>query len=114
MFIRWQKYRSVAHWHWRDPPITRIKAVLVEAVRIEGKPRQKHVDIASYEANKLDQISTRSTFWRDAHKRLDRIGNRIMPEDRIRFEAALAQRVPPTTAVEDAALQREFEQGMGG
>jgi hypothetical protein len=35
MFIRWQKYRSVALWHRGEPPIKRIKAVLVEAVRIE-------------------------------------------------------------------------------
>jgi hypothetical protein len=78
MFIRWQNYRSVALWHRGKPPITRVKAILVETVRIDGKPRQKHVAfIASYEANKLDQISTRSTFWRDARQRLDRISDQI-------------------------------------
>ena len=98
MFIRWQKYRSVALWHRGKPPITRVKAILVETVRIDGKPRQKHVAfIASYEANKLDQISTRSTFWRDARQRLDQIGNQTTPADRSKVEAALAQRVPPTT-----------------
>ena len=98
MFIRWQKYRSVALWHRGKPPIKRVKAILVETVRIDGKPRQKHVAfIASYEANKLDQISTRSTFWRHARQRLDQIGNQITPADRSKIEAALAQRVPPTT-----------------
>jgi hypothetical protein len=51
--------------------------------------------------------STRSTFWRDARQRLDRISSQITPADRSKVEAALAQRVPPTTAAEDAALLRE-------
>jgi hypothetical protein len=98
MFIRWQNYRSVALWHRGKPPITRVKAILVETVRTDGKPRQRHVAfIASYEANKLDQISTRSTFWRHARQRLDQIGNQITPADRSKIEAALAQRVQPTT-----------------
>jgi hypothetical protein len=49
----------------------------------------------------------RSTFWRDARQRLDRISTRITPADRSKVEAALAQRVPPTTATEDAVLLRE-------
>ena len=102
MFIRWQKCRSVARW---QSPITRFKAVLFEEVRIDGKPRQKHIaSIASFEEGKLDQISARSGFWRHARKQLDRIGNKITPADRSKIEAALAQRVPPTTPAEDAAL----------
>ena len=96
MFIRWQKYRSVALWHRGEPPIKRIKAVLVETVRIDGKPRQKRVAfIASYEAGTLDQISTRSTFWRQARQRLNQINSQITPHDRSKVEAALARRVPP-------------------
>jgi hypothetical protein len=111
MFIRWQKYRSVALWHRGKPPIKRVKAILVESVRIDGKPRQKHVAfIASYQDGRLDQISTRSTFWRDARQRLDRISNQTTPSDRSRVEAALAQRVPPTTAAEDAAQQRQADE----
>src|SRR6476469_8506204 len=107
MFIRWQKYRSVAYWK-KNTPITCIKAVLIEAVRIDGEPRQKHIAlIASYQPSKLDQISTRSIFWRHARERLERIGDQITPGERRKIEAALAQRVPPTTAAEDAALDRE-------
>jgi hypothetical protein len=104
MFISWQKYRSVALWHRGEPPIKRVKAVLVEAVRIDGKPRQKHVAfIASYQHGTLDQISTGSMFWHDARQRLDQISSQITPHDRSMIEAALAQRVDPTTAAEDAA-----------
>ena len=107
MYIRWQKYRSVALWHRGEPPITRVKAVLVEMARIDRKPRQKHVAfIASYEAGTLDQISTRSTFWHHARQRLNQISNQITPHDRSMIEAALARRVPPTTAAEDEAHQR--------
>ena len=113
MFIRWQKYRSVALWHRRKPPITRVKAILVETVRIDGKPRQKHVAfIASYQDGRLDLIGTGSTFWRDARQRLDRISNQITPADHSKVEAALAQRVPPTTAAEDEPQQREADEGV--
>jgi hypothetical protein len=111
MFIRWQKYRSVARWHSGEPPIKRVKAILVEAVRIDGKPRQRHVAfIESYEEGKLDQIGTRSIFWRRTRKRLDRLANRITPEDRIKIEAALALHVPPTTPAEDKAYDQEMDQ----
>jgi hypothetical protein len=91
----------------KGEPRSDVKAILVESVRIDGKPRQRHVAfIASYEANKLDQIRTRSTFWRHARQRPDQIDNQITPADRSKVEGALAQRVPRTTA-EDAVLLRE-------
>lgn len=139
MFIRWQKYRSVARWHWRDAPIKRCKAVLVESVRVDGKPRLKHIAfIASYESpenrvawNKrwasgsqqvkdanaemmrdprCRVIPDRIRFWRTARERLDRLANRITPEDRIKIEAALALQVPPTTPEEDEAATRGMQE----
>src|SRR6187431_523753 len=95
MFIRWQNYRSVARWHRGEPPIKRVKAILVEAVRVDGKPRQRYIAfISSYEPERLGD---RFRFWREARQRLDRLDNRITPEDRVKIEAALARRVPPTT-----------------
>jgi hypothetical protein len=52
---------------------------------------------ACHTSAQLDQISMRSTFWRHARQRLDQIGNQITPADRSKIEAALAQRVQPTT-----------------
>jgi hypothetical protein len=42
MFVRWQQFRPQ-----RRPDLNgdRLQAVLVEAVRIDGKPRQKHVAV---------------------------------------------------------------------
>ena len=48
-------------------------------------------------------------FWRDARKRLDQLGNRITAQDRSKIEAALAQRVTPTTAAEEDAFDREWK-----
>ena len=52
MFVRWQTYRSQALWPWHaesNDKRARLKAILVESVRIDGKPRQKH--IASWAAS---------------------------------------------------------------
>jgi hypothetical protein len=137
MFIRWQKYRSVARWNWRDPPIKRCKAVLVESVRVNGKPRLKHIAfIASYQSPEARHewncrtrreyglppaeygnmtecrvIPDRIRFSRTARERLDRLANRITPEDRTKIEAALALQVPPTTPEEIEASDLEMEKG---
>ena len=50
MFVRWQTYRSKA----RSPQLRiindkdpRLKAILVESLRINGKPRQRHIAFLS-------------------------------------------------------------------
>ena len=67
--------------------------------------------IASYQDGRLDQISARSTFWRDARQRLDQIGNRITRQPTAAgSKPHWAQRVPPTT--EDEAQQRQADEGV--
>jgi hypothetical protein len=51
-------------------------------------------------------------FWRRARTRLDRLGNRITPEDRAKIEAALARRVPVTTPEREQACDPEFAEGL--
>jgi hypothetical protein len=65
--------------------------------------------IASYvQGDTPEQIAyMRIAFWRDARQRLDQIGDRITPADRSKIEAALGKRVPPTTAAEEVAYDRE-------
>jgi hypothetical protein len=105
MFVRWQNYRSVASWR-PDKPIKRIKAVLVESVRVDGKPRQKYIAfLSSYNPDRSG--SGRFRFWREARACLDRLDNRITPDDRIKIEAELARRVPRTTPEEIEAQERE-------
>jgi hypothetical protein len=44
MFVRWQQYRSQRpRWLEPDKRHALLKATLVESVRVDGKPRQKHI-----------------------------------------------------------------------
>jgi hypothetical protein len=109
MFVRWQKYRSVAKWHQGEPPITRTKAVLVESVRIDGKPRLKHVAfIASYDEDyrTRNEVGCRCTFWRQARDGLKQL--KLTPTQRRQIEALLAKRMKPPTKREQAASDREY------
>ena len=68
---------------------------MVESVRIDGKPCQRHVAwIASITESANEIVSQRRYFWDDVHERLDRLGNRISVEDRRHIEAAIARKVP--------------------
>jgi hypothetical protein len=107
MFIRWQEYRSVATWHQGEPPIKRVKAVLVESVRVNGKPRQKHVAfIASYNGrDEPNELRTRCIFWRWARKRLKEL--KLTPKQCRQIEVMLAKRIKPPTKRQTAAHERD-------
>src|SRR5262245_5158126 len=101
MFVVW---RSRRRQRWRQ---TRHSARLVESVRINGKPRQRFVAVlGSYEswdypaANEGAAASRAAEpvwFWDRARRVLDRLGERITPEQRASIEKALAQRIAPPT-----------------
>jgi hypothetical protein len=96
MFIRWRTHRSKGSAY--RGKTTRIRAILIESVSVDGKSRQRHIAvIASFVAETLD-VEARRDFWRAAHERLSIYVN---DGERGRIEATLARRVPPPTA-EDA------------
>jgi hypothetical protein len=72
MFVRWQQYRSQARdkrRRERNDARGRLKAVLVESVRIDGEPRQKHIAfLGSVSIDGRD----RRRFWYDVTTRLER------------------------------------------
>ena len=87
--------------HWR--------AILVESVRVDGKPRQRHVAyLAGFTNSAREQPHEQRYIWDCIHERLDRLSNRVSPEDRKRIEAALIEKLgkPPTKA-QRAALDRQ-------
>lgn len=105
MFVRWQK--RARQWpkygsHWNDDDTRRKDAhwaaILVESVRIDGKPRQRHV---AYLGSIVESALTEETkchrgyFWRDIKERLDRLDNRIPAKDRVAIEKKIAEKVPP-------------------
>jgi hypothetical protein len=91
-------------------------------MRVDGKPKQTYIAfIASYEPEgRCDPILARGVFWRRARERLDKLSNRISPDDRAKIETALALRVKPTTAQEndqgeraDAAIMAKLREMSG-
>ena len=132
MYVRWQTYRSQARSKWlaeSNDRWARLKAVLVESVRVDGKPRQKHIAfLGSVQADDPRMIegeganaqfwrrmSTRRKvrFWRDVMRRLERLGNRISPAARERISAAIllsgwgvGRRQPPSLGNSMASLKR--------
>ena len=99
MFIRWQKRRSKGGSY--RGKTTRVRAILVESVRVDGKSRQRHVAfIGSFVTEMLD-VEARRDFWKAANERLS---IHVNDDDRSEIEAGLARRVPPTAA-EDSEWQ---------
>jgi hypothetical protein len=82
-------------------------AILVEALRIDGQPRQRHVaSLASITESRLEGKGSnhgRRYFWDDVYERLDQLGNRISIDDRRRIEQALALKVPRLSEAEHEA-----------
>ena len=101
MFVRWQSRKrrrpqfgigrkSDIHW----------AAILVEAVRIKGRPTQRHVAyLGGITESAIEIIHQRGWFWAGVFEILDRLGNRISPPDRRLIEASIGKRVRcPTKA----------------
>ena len=107
MLIRWQTYRSKGGLY--RGKTTRIRAILSMSIRVNGQSRQKFIAvIGSFVAETLD-VEARRNFWKVAHERLSTC---VPDDDRSRIEAALARRVPPPTAAEEAAWQRQIDERL--
>jgi hypothetical protein len=79
-------------------------AVVVESVRVNGKPRQRHVAyLASTTESRIAVDHQRRYFWDEVLDGLDRLGNRMSIEDRKRIETAIALKVPRLTREEHEA-----------
>jgi hypothetical protein len=87
---------SVASRHRESRPVRPV-ALLVESVRIDGKPHQRHVaylfSIWHGEEDKLGDRHWQVRWWVEASDRLDELGDRVKPEDRRKIEKALAQKI---------------------
>ncbi len=99
MFVRWKRRESSykqTSAYGRDMAADRgatISAVLVESIRVEGKPRQKFIcHLAKLRERKRDYESTPFIFWRDAIGKLDSLP---LDEDvRKKIEVQLAAKIP--------------------
>ena len=82
MFVRWQR-RAPAWWrqephtrkhppapHTRKSPPAHWAAILVESVRVEGKPKQRHIAyLAEIKEDRLGELTGRCRFYVDVSPR---------------------------------------------
>jgi hypothetical protein len=95
-------------------------AVLVESVRVNGKPRQRHVAyLGSYHGEpdgilphwrNGPDLHYRVWWWHRMTAKLDALGNVIPADQRPRIEAALAEKVPKVSAAEVTAFDLVYQQ----
>jgi hypothetical protein len=112
MYVRWQARPSSTPWRRRQSR-GRWSAILAEAVRRSGKPRQQYIAfLGSFEQEQLldpeQADSCRVHFWDRVTERLDELGNRVSSERRQRIETALAKKVPPPTPEQREAVDRRW------
>jgi hypothetical protein len=93
MFVRWQEYTSRAKsrrlraFRKKHGP-HRLRAILVETVRIDGKPHQRYLAyLGSVQADRRD----RPRFWYGVTRKLDQC--RLSREQRNRITSAIAKKI---------------------
>jgi hypothetical protein len=97
MHVRWQAYRSQARAlivPGAMPVVERLTAVLVESIRVDGKPRQKPIAfVGSIASDDAIGRTAGKRFWRDVISKLKRLGHRVAPEEYECIVAAIAAKV---------------------
>jgi hypothetical protein len=91
MFIRWQGRVRAERNNWAIREVGDItrNAILVESIRIDGKPQQKHIACLGSFSTRQAASQPRRVYTREAMlERLDRLSNRVPPKDRKKIEAA--------------------------
>jgi len=103
MFVRWHRRDLLL----RDKA-SHYTAILVESVRVGGKSRQRHIaflggiTIHDGRVNAVRAVS----FWHEVIAKLDKLDDRVSPEQRERIETALAKYLPrPTKQQYDDAVR---------
>jgi hypothetical protein len=112
--VRMRSGRSSQFGRWGDGD-THWSAVIVENVRIDGRPTQRHIAYLVGFTESWAAVPAQQRFLWDAIKaKLDHLGNRISPQDRKRIEAIMVARIgkPPTKA-QRAKLDRRCRQLLG-
>jgi hypothetical protein len=85
-----------------------LRAVLVEAVRVDGRPRQRHIAyLGGIAGNRIADAEACWQFWKAVTERLNRLGNRISEEEQGKIIAVITAKVgePPTQQQLDDALR---------
>jgi hypothetical protein len=103
MYVRWQsrKRRKPKFGRYTKRPDIHWSAVLVENVRINGKPTQQYIAyLVGFTESQAAIPAQQRYLWNSARKKLNKLRNRVSPQDRKAIEAAVAKKMgkplPPT------------------
>jgi hypothetical protein len=111
MYLRWQSRKRRAPAYGRKQNVHWV-AVLVENVRVGGKPTQRHIAyLGSITDSAIAIVHQRCWFWESVTERLDRLG-RVSSEKRKSIEAAIAKKVRRPTKAQYDRCVREWENGL--
>jgi hypothetical protein len=115
MYIRWQSRKRKSQFgSYRDLEMA-WRAILVESVRVDGKPKQRHIGYLVGFTESAIAIPAQQRFvWDRIEVRLARIGNRISAEDRETIIASITEKIgPPPTREQREELDRQREAFLG-
>jgi len=73
MYLRWQRRGR----RWRSDPGTTWSAVVVESVRVDGRPRQRRVAyLGTITEHGISKVCVRGWYWDKLTDRLNALSNR--------------------------------------
>jgi hypothetical protein len=117
MFIRWiERPHNLERHPYRSEGShgSGLSCILAETKRIKGKPKQRHLAyLGGIRTIGIANDFQRCFFWDSVTAAFDRLHNKVKPEDRKRFEAAIAARVPRPSASLYKATARKSAQRVG-
>lgn len=93
-----------------DEKINLLSAYLCTSVRVDGKPRQKALHLASINSKDVDKIAHQAHFWKHTQARLE--GVSLSVEQRQSLEQALLKRIPRPSEEALARNEAEFQAFM--
>jgi ClpX C4-type zinc finger len=107
MFVRWQSGKS------RAGNEVHLRAILVEAVRVGGRPVQRHIAyLGGITESKASDTQVRCRFWTAVLERLNRLSNRVSENERQRIIATIGRRVDVLTQEQCDEIEHETKRRL--
>jgi hypothetical protein len=113
MFVRWKRTKRLRRRRStvRETGRLALVAMLVQAERRDGKPRQRVVAyLGTIGTDRLGHPYPRRWFWEKCDARLGSLT--LEPAERARIEAAIEGVVPRPSPEEIAAAEQELAEAM--
>jgi hypothetical protein len=107
MFVRWQSGKGRAGK-------VHLRAILVEAARVGGRPTQRHIAyLGGIAGSKIGDLGTRCSFWKAVLERLNRLNNRVSEDERQKIIVTIAAKVEgPPTQEQYVEVERERDRRL--